>query len=42
MCGAVYEVLATTVEAEVWNIGAGIPPLKSEKGELMKRAETGV
>ena len=42
MCGAVYEVLAAPVEAGVWNIGAGIPPLKREKGELVKGDETGV
>ena len=42
MCGAVYEVIAAPVKAGVWNIGVGIPPLKSEKGELMKGAETRV
>ena len=42
MCGAMYEVLASPVEAGVWNIGAGIPPLKTEKGEIMKGAKTGV
>ena len=42
MCGTVYEVLAALVEAKVWNTGASIPPLKSEKGELMNRAETRV
>ena len=39
MCSVVYEVLAAPVEAGVWNIGAGIPPLKSEKGELVNGAE---
>ena len=42
MCGAMYEVPATPVEDGVWNTGAGIPTLKSEKGELMKGAETRV
>ena len=42
MCGVVYEVLAAPIESEVWNIGAGIPPLKREKGELMNRAKTRV
>ena len=42
MCGAVYEVRAALVETGVWNTGAGIPPLKSEKGELVKGAETDV
>ena len=42
MCGAVYEVLATPVEDGVWNTGVGIPPLKKEKGELVKGAETRV
>ena len=42
MCDVVYEVLATLVETGVWNIGAGIPPLKSEKGELMNGAKTRV
>ena len=42
MCGAVYEVLVIPFKAGVWNTGAGIPPLKSEKGELVKGAETGV
>ena len=40
MCGAVYEVLAAPIEAGVWNIGAGIPLLKSKKGELVNGAET--
>ena len=42
MCGAVNEVLAALVKAGVWNIGPGVPPLKIEKGELVKGAETGV
>ena len=42
MCGVVYEVLAAPVEAGVWNTRAGIPPLKSEKGELMNGAKTKV
>ena len=42
MCGALYEVLAAPVEAGVQNTVAGIPPLKSEKGDLMKGAETRV
>ena len=42
MCGAVYEVLATPVEDGVWNTGAGIPLLKSEKGELVNGAKNGV
>ena len=42
MCGVVYGVLAALVETGVWNTGAGIPLLKSEKGELMKGAETKV
>ena len=42
MCGVFYEVLASPVEAGVWNIVVGIPPLKSEKGELVKGAETRV
>ena len=42
MCGAVYGVPAALVEARVQNIGVGIPPLKSEKGELVKGAETRV
>ena len=42
MSSEVYEILATPVEARVWNIGAGIPLLKSEKGELVKGAETRV
>ena len=39
MCGVVYEVLAALVEAGVWHTGAGIPSLKSKKGELMKGAK---
>ena len=42
MCGAVYEVLAAPIEAGVLNTVVGIPLLKSEKGELVKGAETGV
>ena len=42
MCDAVYEVIATPVEAGVWNIGAGIPLPKSEKGELVNGAKTRV
>ena len=42
MCAAVYEVLASPIEAGVWNTGAGIPLLKREKGELMNGAETRV
>ena len=42
MCGAVYGVPVAPVETGVWNTRAGIPPLKREKGELMKGAETGV
>ena len=42
MCSTMYEVLAAPIEAGVWNIGADILPLKNEKGELMKGAETGV
>ena len=42
MCDAVYEVPALPVEAGVWNTGEGIPPLKSEKGELVKGDETRV
>ena len=41
MCGVAYEVLDAPVEAGVWNTGAGIPPLKSEKGELVNGVETG-
>ena len=41
MCDAVYEVLAAPVEAGVWNTGAGIPLLKSKKGELVNGAKTG-
>ena len=40
MCGAVYEVLTAPVEAGVWNTGAGIPPLKRKKGELVNGAKT--
>ena len=35
-----YEVQASLVETRVWKTGAGIPPLKSEKGDLMKGVET--
>ena len=42
MFGAVYEVLATLVKVGVWNTGVGIPPLKSEKVELVKGAEIGL
>ena len=42
MCGVVYEVLAAPVEAGIWNTGEGITLFKSEKGELMKGAETEV
>ena len=42
MCDVVYEVIASPVEAGVWNTGEGIPPLKSEKGELVNGAETEV
>ena len=35
-----YEVLAALVESRVWNTGESIPPLKSEKGELVKGVET--
>ena len=36
MCGVVYEVRSAPVKTGVWNKGSGIPPLKREKGELMK------
>ena len=42
MCDAVYEVLATLVEAGVQNTAKGMPLLKRKKGELVKGDETEV